>query len=76
MPAKPVKQSVIYFFEDNYYYTKPGDFSQSLNFPSYYFVQFLGLGGSIKGRVFFMDDFGTLQPVCSTKLAVAFPGGY
>lgn len=76
MPTKPAKQSVICFFEDNYYYTTPGDFSQSQNHPTFHFVQFRGLGGSILGRAFFMDDFGTLQPVCFTKLAVAFTGGY
>lgn len=70
------KQSKIIFFLDNYYYTTPGGFSQSCNFPSFHFVQFRGLGGSILGRAFFMDDFGTLQPVCFTKLAVAFTGGY
>lgn len=73
MLAKP---SVIYFFENNYYYTTPGAFSQSGNFPTYHFVQFRGLNGSVKGRAFFMDDFGTLQPVCFSKLAVAFSGGY
>lgn len=68
----PAKQSKIIFFEDNYYYTTPGDFSQSCNFPTFHFVQFRGLGA----RSFFMDDFGTLQPACFTKLAVAFSGGY
>ena len=73
MPAKP---SVVYFIEDNYYYTIPGNFHQSLKFPTLHFVQFRGLGGSIKVRGFFMDDFGTLQPICLTKLAVAFTKGY
>jgi hypothetical protein len=70
------KPSVIYFFLDNYYYTTPGDFSQSRIFPTYHFVQFRGLSGKVIARSFFMDDFGTLQPVCFTKLAVAFTGGY
>jgi hypothetical protein len=29
------KPSVIYFFLDNYYYTTPGDFSQSRIFPTF-----------------------------------------
>jgi hypothetical protein len=71
----PAKKSII-FFEDNYYYTPPGDFSQSRIFSTYHFVQFRRLSGKVIARSFFMDDFGTLQPVCFTKLAVAFTGGY
>ena len=70
------KPSVIYFFLDNYYYITPGDFSQSRTFPTYHFVQFRGLSGKVIARSFFMDDFGTLQPICFTKLAVTLTGGY